>query len=457
MILIDCNQFPCGLIGNSKVFQSSSKSSSKSSSSSSSLSCNDDRTMMRGVNCASKSMIISKPVNCSLPLNYVNWIVNILLKVIICFILIPTIILPLSSSSLVQSKRLISGTHGIKNPPKFIGSVENVTIPIGKEATLKCNVDHLGNHKVLWLRADPESTQLLTLDTSNIAKDYRLRVTNDNNRLWSLHIKNVTESDRGTYMCEINSEPMINRKAFLDILVPPSIVDNETSSDVVLDERSKLSLRCRANGYPTPTVIWRREDGKNLSTGFIGASKVEGEYLNISQVTREDMGAYLCIASNGVLPSRSKRIFVQVNFSPKIRAVQLSVGAVKGSHVDLQCEIEASPRPLTSWIRKDVILLPSNKYKIIETFNGYNITMKLRINDLEDKDFAAYICVAKNPLGEREGRLRVYDIPAPTTAFSVPVKSTSSTHKPPKKVFTALQPLLALVTIGKMRRRNQIT
>lgn len=43
-------------------------------------------------------------------------------------------------------------------------------------------------------------------------------MTNDNNRLWSLHIKNVTESDRGTYMCEINSEPMINRKAFLDIL-----------------------------------------------------------------------------------------------------------------------------------------------------------------------------------------------------------------------------------------------
>lgn len=116
-----------------------------------------------------------------------------------------------------------------------------------------------------------------------------------------------------------------------------------------------MSLRCKANGYPTPTITWRREDGKELNLGFFGgkkyagalhcslrmkdanvthvlslllffwlllylyarwlqvAHKLEGEYLNISQVTREDMGAYLCIAKNSVPPSVSKRITVQVN------------------------------------------------------------------------------------------------------------------------------------------------
>lgn len=40
---------------------------------------------------------------------------------------------------------------------------------------------------------------------------------------------------------------------------------------------------------------------------------IESEYLNISQVIREDMGAYLCIASNGIQPAVSKRISIQVN------------------------------------------------------------------------------------------------------------------------------------------------
>lgn len=40
---------------------------------------------------------------------------------------------------------------------------------------------------------------------------------------------------------------------------------------------------------------------------------VEGERLTLQQVHRTDMGGYLCIASNGVPPSVSKRFDVQVN------------------------------------------------------------------------------------------------------------------------------------------------
>lgn len=40
---------------------------------------------------------------------------------------------------------------------------------------------------------------------------------------------------------------------------------------------------------------------------------VEGERLILNQVQRTDMGGYLCIASNGIPPSVSKRYDVQVN------------------------------------------------------------------------------------------------------------------------------------------------
>lgn len=40
--------------------------------------------------------------------------------------------------------------------------------------------------------------------------------------------------------------------------------------------------------------------------------KQHGEVLNLSRVSRADMGSYLCIASNGVPPSVSKRIVLDV-------------------------------------------------------------------------------------------------------------------------------------------------
>lgn len=48
-------------------------------------------------------------------------------------------------------------------------------------------------------------------------------------------------------------------------LVPPSIIDNMTSTDMVVREGSDVSLVCRASGYPEPYVMWRREDGQDFN------------------------------------------------------------------------------------------------------------------------------------------------------------------------------------------------
>ncbi|XP_035228534.1 lachesin-like, partial [Stegodyphus dumicola] len=162
-----------------------------------------------------------------------------------------------------------------------------------------------------------DTQTLLTIHKRVITRDKRIKVTN-NNLQWNLHIKEVDVNDKGYYMCQINTEPMVSQLGYLDVLVPPAIIDSGTSSDTVVEERSKVSLRCEASGYPMPNITWRREDGKQINTGSFGGHKFHlpqttGEYLNISQVTREDMAAYLCIAANGVPPSVSKRILLQVN------------------------------------------------------------------------------------------------------------------------------------------------
>ncbi|CAG2117507.1 unnamed protein product, partial [Medioppia subpectinata] len=141
------------------------------------------------------------------------------------------------------------------------------------------------------------------------------------------------------------------------------------------------------------------------------ATKVEGEYLNISQVTREDMGAYLCIASNSVQPSVSKRMIVAVNFRPKIKVSHQLVGSSLGTDVELECRCEASPQPHTSWIRSDgTVLSATNKYQTREEHDSYRTKMRLKITNLEEKDFGSYKCVAKNSLGEKEGLVRLYEV-----------------------------------------------
>lgn len=122
-------------------------------------------------------------------------------------------------------------------------------------------------------------------------------------------------------------------------LVPPDILDYPTSMDMVVREGKDVTLRCAASGSPTPTVAWRRESARGISIGngsfgnfrlsiisgfsitlrpvtscfFVTVQMVEGTMLHIPKVTRHDMGAYLCIASNGIPPTVSKRILLIVH------------------------------------------------------------------------------------------------------------------------------------------------
>ena len=47
-------------------------------------------------------------------------------------------------------------------------------------------------------------------------------------------------------------------------LVPPRIT-SQGSSSLVVREGENVSLECEANGYPPPHIVWRREDGDDIS------------------------------------------------------------------------------------------------------------------------------------------------------------------------------------------------
>jgi len=121
-------------------------------------------------------------------------------------------------------------------------------------------------------------------------------------------------------------------------LVPPNIVDAESSpSAISVRENHNATLICKAEGTPDPRIKWTREDKKpiyikrrktDMKMGMVPHKftgyrslfwlalaermEVRGEVLELMRISRTEMGAYLCIASNDVPPAVSKRITLTV-------------------------------------------------------------------------------------------------------------------------------------------------
>uniref|UniRef100_A0A0A1WQT5 Neurotrimin n=1 Tax=Zeugodacus cucurbitae TaxID=28588 RepID=A0A0A1WQT5_ZEUCU len=307
---------------------------------------------------------------------------------------------------------LIETAADVITDPKFSFPIVNVTASVGREAFLTCVVQDLGSFKVAWLRVDTQT--ILTIQNHVITKNQRIGITNSEHKTWTMKIKDIKESDKGWYMCQINTDPMKSQMGYLDVVVPPDILDYPTSTDMVVREGSNVTLKCAATGSPEPTITWRRENGVpiELANGSEVLS-VEGITLDLPQVKRQHMGAYLCIASNGVPPSVSKRITLIVHFPPMITVQNQLIGAVENKNVTLECQSEAFPKSINYWTReRGDIVPPGVKYTSGVTEIGeYRNAMQLHISDLTQAEFGAYRCVAKNSLGDTDGTIKLYRIP----------------------------------------------
>ncbi|XP_050065335.1 lachesin-like [Aphis gossypii] len=311
--------------------------------------------------------------------------------------------------------------------PEFYAPLENWTVTQGRDIYFTCTVNNLGKYKVAWIKSD--SKAILAIHTNLIAHNHRLTVTHNGHNTWKLHVFNVQKNDTGSYMCQINTQPMILQTGYLDVRIPPNILDEadiEGPGSAAM-EGGTIRLRCRSTGKPEPKVHWKRKDNRHIVIRSDGAREkqesatVKGDTLELTNVHRTDMGKYLCIAKNNVPPTVSKEFNVQIHFHPMIKVTNQLVAAPTGSNVHIQCYVETSPKAMHSWAKVDGgDLMPNAKYKMSETpINEYSLQMDLTITSLEPKDFGGYLCIAKNALGKAEGTIRLQELhlpSAPTTS-----------------------------------------
>ncbi|XP_060646690.1 neurotrimin [Drosophila nasuta] len=295
--------------------------------------------------------------------------------------------------------------------PKFSGPINNVTVPVGRDALLTCIVHDLVSYKVAWLRVDTQT--ILSIQNHVITKNHRIGISHTEHRIWQLRIRDVHESDRGWYMCQINTDPMKSQMGYLDVVVPPDIVDYQTSQDVVRSSGQNVTLTCSATGVPLPTITWRREENSPLLVMPEGAPEdsevysLEGQNLTLWQLQRVHMGAYLCIASNGVPPTVSKRVMLVVNFAPTIWTRYDTIYVGLGQKLTLECVSESQPASVNFWI-KDKDLLQGGTYESMAVDHVHRIVMRLTIRPVSKRDFGEYKCIAKNAIGETERSITLH-------------------------------------------------
>ena len=145
--------------------------------------------------------------------------------------------------------------------------------------------------KVAWVRVDTQT--ILTIHHNIITRNQRVSLSHHDHKQWQLHLNNVQESDRGWYMCQINTDPMRSERGYLEVVgkldkittlsklgfyviiwwtiikyclysVPPTIIDSRTSPDIVVKEGSSVNFTCEAIGAPEPKIRWKREDNKHI-------------------------------------------------------------------------------------------------------------------------------------------------------------------------------------------------
>ncbi|KAF7280562.1 septate junction protein lachesin [Rhynchophorus ferrugineus] len=281
---------------------------------------------------------------------------------------------------------------------------------IGGTVDLSCSVQYTSKYPVIWMKVDKGGNSLpLSTGSSLIIPDSRFALRYDpTSSTYLLQIKDIQETDAGTYSCQIIISPssIVSAEVEVQVRRDPFISDNSTRS-VVVSEGEAVQMECYAGGFPQPGISWRRENNAILPTG---GSIYKGSILKIKSIRKEDRGTYYCIAENGVGRVAKRNIAVEVEFAPVVTVSKPRLGQALQYDMDLECHVESYPPPAMRW-EKDGITLSNNQHYEISDFatpDGFTDTT-LRVVTIEKRQYGQYTCKAANKLGTSEAQVELFE------------------------------------------------
>uniref|UniRef100_A0A4W3JWV4 Hemicentin 1 n=1 Tax=Callorhinchus milii TaxID=7868 RepID=A0A4W3JWV4_CALMI len=294
-------------------------------------------------------------------------------------------------------------------PPSISGALsvpENVSVVVKNPVVLTCEASGIPLPSITWLK-----------DGRPISLSNSLRILSGGRILRLMHTE---VEDAGRYFCVVTNAAGEERKTFdLDVLVPPSMVNEGTLEDVKVKESLSVTLSCEVSGKPIPNITWLK-DGQPLTKDQRHRVLSSGRFLQIDRTRVSDTGRYTCVASNAA-GDRSKNFNLNVLVSPTIPGANSEgtpedVTVILNSPTSLVCEAQSYPPATITWL-KDGAAFDSNSQNI-RIFPGGRT---LQILNAQEKDAGRYTCIATNEAGEtlKNYEVKVY-IPPTINKDDVP-------------------------------------
>ncbi|XP_047470986.1 roundabout homolog 1-like [Penaeus chinensis] len=183
--------------------------------------------------------------------------------------------------------------------------------------------------EVTWLR-----------DSHEVSNSSRISVT----QAGDLVISQAVEEDSASYVCRARNAAGARESTptKLTIMTPPWF--EERPANVTVASGVVVELACRARGSPTPTVTWRRLDGKMP----LGRAVIEDQRLVLDHVAAADSGVYVCEVESeaGIAAARATLTVID---APEFAQRPQDIQVVAGQSARLSCKVEGDPKPLLLW------------------------------------------------------------------------------------------------------------
>ncbi|XP_033606866.1 Down syndrome cell adhesion molecule-like protein Dscam2 isoform X4 [Cryptotermes secundus] len=223
----------------------------------------------------------------------------------------------------------------------------------------------------------------------------------------TLSIGSITRAHSGNYTCRVsNAAATVTHTAQLQVNVPPRWMVEPTDHSVV--QGNPVSLHCQVDGFPKPTVTWKKAVGtepgeyRDLSYHSQRIHSLENGSLIISRATQEHEGYYLCQAGNGIGPGLSKVILLTVHAGPRFKVRTRQEMARKGETVHLRCEADGDQPMDVTWKAKGSRIESDYemRYSVKTTSLSHGSLSKLTIMDVSPVDRGDFTCIASNAYGQ---------------------------------------------------------